>query len=240
MTYNVHGCVGTDSQLDVNRIADVISSYEPDVVALQELDVARARSRGIDQVRMIADRLQMDFHFHPAMIQSTEHYGDAVLSRLPMTLVKTGILPTTSSRLAFEPRGALLVKVECDGQPVYLVNTHLGLAWDERLAQAQALLGPEWLGTAAQKTRFILCGDLNALPGSLVYRTFNRRLHDVQSWTLLNWPKATFPSRLPLIRLDYIFINEGLEVKQVEVPNNSQTRSASDHLPLIADLCFAE
>jgi endonuclease/exonuclease/phosphatase family metal-dependent hydrolase len=239
MTYNVHGCIGTDAQLDENRIADVIATFQPDVVALQELDVARARSRGADQARILADRLKMKFYFHPALSHLSEHYGDAILSRLPMTLVKKGILPTTTSRLAFEPRGALLVRLEVAGQPVYFLNTHLGLSWDERLAQAKALLGPEWMGQPEGQSRFILCGDLNAIPGSRVYRTFIRQLRDVQSWTFQTWPRATFPSRLPMLRLDYIFINEGLTVQSVQVPNNSLTRHASDHLPLIADLLLA-
>jgi endonuclease/exonuclease/phosphatase family metal-dependent hydrolase len=41
MTYNVHGCVGTDGRLDVGRIAAVIGQSRPDIVALQELDVGR-------------------------------------------------------------------------------------------------------------------------------------------------------------------------------------------------------
>ena len=56
MTYNVHGCVGVDKKLDVGRIAAVIAQSKPDVVALQELDVGRARSGGEDQAHAIASR----------------------------------------------------------------------------------------------------------------------------------------------------------------------------------------
>ena len=44
MTYNVHSCVGMDGKLDAERIARVIARARPDVVALQELDVGRART----------------------------------------------------------------------------------------------------------------------------------------------------------------------------------------------------
>lgn len=236
MTYNVHGCVGTDGHLDEARIAEVINECCADVVALQELDVERARSRGLHQARHLAEHLKMDFHFHPALKHLSEQYGDAVLSRVPMTLVQTGKLPTSSSRLAFEPRGALLVQLEVEKKPVYLLNTHLGLSWSEREAQVEALLGPAWLNDSIDAHPFILCGDLNALPGSHVYRTITRRLKDVQRWSLRGRPRATFPSRWPLTRLDYIFMNSHLAVKQVEVPNNRRTQMASDHLPLIADL----
>ncbi len=48
MTYNVHGCIGMDGKLSPERIARVIARYSPDVVALQELDVGRTRSDGVD------------------------------------------------------------------------------------------------------------------------------------------------------------------------------------------------
>lgn len=236
MTYNVHGCVGTDGFLDESRIAAVIAAAAPDVVALQELDVERRRSRGIHQVRHLAKSLKMEYHFHPTLHHLSEQYGDAVLSRLPMTLLRQGMLPTSSSRLAFEPRGALLVELDVEGKAVRLLNTHLGLSWSERLAQVTALLGPDWMNGSLDTHPFVLCGDLNALPGSLVYRTLTRQLKDVQRWTLRSWPRSTFPSRWPVTRLDYIFMNRHFTAQKVEVPNNRQTQVASDHLPLIADL----
>ena len=57
MTWNVHRCVGVDRKLDVERVADVIAGCRADVVALQELDVGRARTRGIDQAHRLADLL---------------------------------------------------------------------------------------------------------------------------------------------------------------------------------------
>ncbi len=235
MTYNVHACVGTDGQRSEERIAAVIAEHQPDVVALQELDASRSRSRGLHQTRHLAELLKMQFHFHPALRQVDEEYGDAILSRLPMTLVKTGILPTATSRLAFEPRGALLVKIESEAGAVYLINTHLGLSWAERRAQTAALLSTEWYSDELRSLPFILCGDLNALPGSQVHRLFQKQLHDTQ---LIGrrWPSATFPSRWPLIRLDYVFINQCLQVDRLLVPRDQQARIASDHLPLIVDL----
>jgi hypothetical protein len=65
MTYNVHGCVGMDGRLDIHRLAEVIQQYDPDVVALQELDVHRSRSGGIHQAEALAHALEMDFTFTP-------------------------------------------------------------------------------------------------------------------------------------------------------------------------------
>jgi hypothetical protein len=49
LTYNVHNCLGMDVKVSVRRIARVISLYQPDIIALQELDAGRDRSHGIHQ-----------------------------------------------------------------------------------------------------------------------------------------------------------------------------------------------
>src|SRR5580693_9261607 len=91
LTYNVHRCVGADRRLDV---ADVIAAQAPDIVALQELDVGRARTGGVDQAHRLAQRLGMAFHFNAAFQVEEELYGDAILTTLPERLVKAGPLPS--------------------------------------------------------------------------------------------------------------------------------------------------
>ena len=93
LTYNVRSCRGTDGRLSPERIAEVIAGARPDVVALQELDVGRTRTNGLDQAHAVARELGMRFHFHPALHVEEERYGDALLSALPMRLVKAGPLP---------------------------------------------------------------------------------------------------------------------------------------------------
>ncbi|GEP45606.1 endonuclease [Brevifollis gellanilyticus] len=239
MTYNVHSGVGTDGKLDLARIAEVIASQEPDVVALQELDVSRARSGRAHQARIIAEHLDMCFHFHPAQrIQEEEEYGDAILSRWPMHLRQAAELPTVQERLAFEPRGALWASVEVHGRPVQVMNTHLGLSNNERIKQIDALLGPEWLAHPDCGTPSILCGDFNALPYSRVHRKACHAMTDTQRAVPGRRARATFPSRWPLLRLDYIFISQGLKCQSTRVVNTPLARLASDHLPLVAEVEF--
>jgi len=66
MSYNVHSCFGTDGVLSLSRIADVIETYRPDVVALQEVDVMRVRTAGENQAQRLAERLRMGFLFSAA------------------------------------------------------------------------------------------------------------------------------------------------------------------------------
>ena len=86
MTYNVHRCVGVDKRLDLERVAEVIAAARPDVVALQELDVGRRRTKGVDQAHGLAELLGMRSHFNAALHVEEERYGDAILTALPERL----------------------------------------------------------------------------------------------------------------------------------------------------------
>ena len=235
VTYNVHRCVGTDRALDVERVAGVLASLEPDVVCLQELDVGRARTGGVDQAQAIADHLRMHCRFHPAMAVEEELYGDAILTALPHRLVKAAALPTLPLP-GLEPRGALWVDLEIAGVTVQVINTHLGLVPREQRAQAAHLLGPDWLGAAlAREAPLMVAGDFNAPVGSSVYRAFRRRLRDAQLLTETFRTVATFPSAFPMLRIDHVFVTPELTVRRVGVADGLSARRASDHLPLIVD-----
>jgi endonuclease/exonuclease/phosphatase family metal-dependent hydrolase len=236
MTYNVHGCVGVDRKLDVGRVAAVIAQSRPDVVALQELDVGRARSGGEDQAHAIASRLGMTFHFNPAINLAEERYGDAILTALPMRLAKCGPLPIMRQFRALEPRGAVWAAVEVDGVEVQVINTHLGLVPLEQRGQMASLLGRDWIDHEDCRAPAILLGDFNATSRYAVYRSAVARLKDVQTMMGPKRPTPTFPSRFPVLRIDHIFATEGVEVVDVHAPAGPLAQAASDHLPLVADL----
>ena len=231
LTYNVHSCFGTDRKLDPARIAAVIGECEPDVIALQEVDVGRARSGGADQAHMIATHLNMQAQFHPALHLKDEKYGDAVLTALPTRLIKAAALPSSG-----EPRGALWVEIDLAHVKLQVIVTHLGLRGSERVRQATTLLGPGWLGGLEQKSSpVVLAGDLNATARSTTYRLLTRELKDAQLLAGAK-PRPTFPSRLPLLRIDHVLVGGGMKVTACKVHNSALARRASDHLPLLAEL----
>ena len=235
VTYNVHRCVGNDRQLDVGRIADVLAGLEPDIVALQELDVGRARTNHVDQARQIAERLEMACHFHPAMRVEQELYGDAILSAYPEKLIQTGPLPGHPRLSALEPRGALWLEVDVEGRAVQVINTHLGLVPREQRMQASYLAGPSWLEHPRCRGPKILLGDFNATGTSVVYRTLTAKLEPARSLAPTRQPTATFPSQLPVLRIDHVFVSPEIVVRDVFAPYDALTRVASDHLPLVMD-----
>ncbi len=238
MTYNVHSCIGMDDQISLRRIARVIEQSGADVIALQELDVMRKRTGSVDQIKLLSEILSMDHFFHPAVRFEEELYGHAILSRIPMRLVKAALLPKNENRPGSEPRGAIWVELLCGEQKVQFLNTHLGLNRHEQRAQTEALLGDDWLGSSAAQGPMILCGDFNARPRSRVYRMFQKRFIDAQQVVSNHRPRPTWISISPFNRIDHIFVTSDLSVSRVDVPCTSLTRVASDHLPLWADITF--
>lgn len=231
LTYNVHACRGMDGRRDPARIAEVIARCQPDIAALQEVDVGRVRSGGVDQAQLIAAHLQMNAHFHPAIHLEEEKYGDAILTALPARLIRAGQLPSIG-----EPRGAIWMAVDIGGVELHVVNTHLGLRRRERVAQIAALHGPGWLGSAAAHSApTVFLGDFNSTGSSAIYRSIARDWHDVQLRDGTK-PKATFPSRFPVLRLDHIFVSKGIRTLDAAVHSDILARVASDHLPLLATL----
>jgi len=236
MTYNVHGCCGTEGRISPRRIARIIQQQDPDVVALQEVDHGRMRSRQEDQASVIAEALGYHVVFCPTVISGEERYGHAVLSRWPLEVVKVADLPTRRDSLWPERRAALWSRISFAGQEVNVVTSHLGLSARERLAQVQALLGEEWVGPFLKDQPLLICGDLNCTPGSAVYRALSRQLTD----TAAALGGATFSSIKPLLRLDYVFSSPHFHTKQVRVIRNQLTRLGSDHLPLVVDLALQQ
>lgn len=240
MTYNVHSCRGMDGRTSPRRIARVIERYDPDIVALQELDFGRVRSQRHDQPKLIAEALGMHLQFCPTVIDQDEQYGHAILSHFPLKMIRTERLCRHTQTRHVEPRGALWVQLEVESLILNLMNTHFGLNRRERWAQATELLGESWIGDITEDAPLILCGDFNMFPRSEPYRALTRRLKDVQSSLEAFPPLNTFTTFHPLVRIDHIFVSNHFTPEKILVPRNELTRVASDHLPLIVDLVYQQ
>jgi endonuclease/exonuclease/phosphatase family metal-dependent hydrolase len=228
-----------DRQRSEARIAEVIAEMSVDVVALQELDLGRRRSAGVDQTKMIAERLGWYSNFHPAMRRDHEHYGNAILSRYQLNFRRAVELPGKPPFFCRENRAAIEVSIETNLGEVHIINTHLGLGWRERLVQTQLFTSAEWRAAIAGDTPLILLGDFNSLRGSRPYRTLNRHLRDVRELIRASEPIRTFPTRLPVLAVDHIFVNRAVQPLNVTVHRSPLARIASDHFPLMAEFVLS-
>lgn len=237
MTYNIHSCICMDGKIDPDRAARAIGHLSPDLVALQEVDVHKKRTGNIHQAAYLAEKLEMDYRFFPVMAAGREGYGLAVLSRFPIANTRTGWFPDPPFNGKRERRGAIRAVVDIGSTRIHFINTHLDLKFQVRRRQAEWLTQNGWPGAVRNGEPVILCGDLNASPRSPVYKRLARCLADAQSG--INGAAAhppSFFSRHPFIRLDHIFVSSHFTTRSIEIPHNRDTRLASDHLPVFADL----
>lgn len=236
-TYNVHGCIGVDFRRSVDRIVEVLRRCDADVVALQELLVEGPLGGRADQPSEIARRLGMECVFTATIVQRHRRYGHGLLSRGPVRLLGHGLLPTLQDRPWLERRSALWAAVTLDGgHEMHVLTTHLGLDRRERAIQVESLLGQRWLGGRRDTGPLVVCGDLNCMPYSRAYRRLTGEYRDVQHRGGPLRARATWPSLLPVLRIDHLLVSRDVHVRRATVGRWPLARLASDHLPVVATI----
>lgn len=220
-TWNIHSCVGLDARFAPDRIAEVIRSLDVDLVGLQEVGWHHRGEVGLDQFEFLAKATGMTAHAAPTKHSSRAHYGNAILTRLPVR----SVAPIDLSVRHREPRGGIDAVVEVQGRPVRVIAAHLGLDPWERANQIARILA---LLDERPEMPALFMGDLNEwAPVSPRLRSLAAAFDDWAS------PRS-FHARMPTLRLDRIYVRGGLTIPSFAVLRNTVTRRASDHLPVRA------
>jgi len=228
LTFNIHGGLGTDGAFDYERLAAVIRAAEPDLVALQEVDQGTARSAGADQPALLAGLTGLHVAYGKAMDYDGGLYGEAILSRAPLSAERIHALPQWAPH---EPRCLLATRVTPAGwpRPLAFLNTHLEHQDAPlRLAQAEAVAGIE----AAEPA--ILCGDFNATPESEPMRAVLRGWTDATAAPGL----LSFPATASTVKIDYVLFRPAGAFRVVSA-ETLDARASSDHRPVLAVLELA-
>jgi endonuclease/exonuclease/phosphatase family metal-dependent hydrolase len=222
-TYNIHLGIGRDGHFKPHRIAEVIGEMKADIIALQEVAMG---SPGFNMLEYLRDACRLHAIAGPTLVTAKGDYGNAILTRFHATQVRR--LDLSFPRR--EPRGALDVELDCDGQPLRLVATHLGLRPAERRAQIRRLLRAVE-GAGSMPT--VLIGDLNE------WFLWGRPLRWLHGHFRRTPAPPTFPARAPFISLDRVWVKPRRALRRVTVHTTALSRMASDHLPLAAVLDFS-
>jgi endonuclease/exonuclease/phosphatase family metal-dependent hydrolase len=241
ITYNIHSCVNTDGVVRPQKIAHVLSKIDADLIALQEVDAEKNGNKNLDQAKVLAEKLKMDYIFFPVENNGIHVFGLAIFSRFPFQEIHKDWLPNLYAKLKPRKRGVIRAMLQTPLGPLHFFNTHLSLFKLERRKQVRLLVSEKWLSAIPENEPIIFCGDLNAGPFSAVYRKLTRKLTDVQkAFNNPEFPKPTFHSKSPTFRIDHIFVSEHFKIIGVEVPKTSDVQLASDHLPLSAELMLSK
>lgn len=233
MTYNIQiGKNVSRTGIDLNRTAAAIARTNPDVVSLNEVDVNAARSGKIDMPQVLGQLLNMQYTFGMASLREPGEYGNAILSKLPMTRLEVFPIPSTPD----ESRSATIALI--DGEtPFYLITTHFSYQGDKATEAIRVQAAEAITAMLIEKgyTPAVLMGDLNTAPdGSVI-----QKLRDL-GWEIANDAdpeQKTFPADNPQELLDYIAVYPAdcAEFSSYRVINEPE---ASDHRPVYAEIKF--
>ena len=208
LSYNIHHAEGVDGKLDVPRIAQVILSVDPDLVALQEVDKNTIRTGKVNQDIELSRLTKMNSVFGSNITFQGGQYGNAILSKFPIIKNKNFLLPNVDSG---EQRGLLQSQIQISNKEnVLFFSTHLDhrRSDTERLASAKAI---NQIISLDNKSPAILAGDFNDVPDSPTLKELGK------VWLRTNKKiLRTIPASKPSRQIDYIFVQPKERWKIIE------------------------
>jgi endonuclease/exonuclease/phosphatase family metal-dependent hydrolase len=218
-SYNIHRFVGVDGRFDPERIARVVSELGSEIVGLQEID-SQFYKNG-NQLKCLTEISGLEVILGPTLRSRNGHFGNALLTSFPIKDVRRIDL----SVYGRAPRGALDVDLLIGGETVRVIVAHLGLGIVERRRQIRRLLD---IFCSERDRMEIMLGDFNewipvGKPLCWVHDVFGK------SPSL-----RTFPSFLPVLSLDRIWIRPVDALVRMKTHRTQLSRVASDHLPVKA------
>lgn len=236
LTYNVHKCIGgIDRRYRPERVAETIAHYDPDFVLLQEVDEGARRTGGHRQVDLLGDLLGFRHrtYFPNVRLRNGGHYGNAILSRFPLTETRNIDLTVrfTKPRSVLHARFRVRRAGRGHFRTVQVFNLHLGLSQVLRRIQLRRFLASEPFARLDPRTPVIVAGDFNDTWGTL-----GPKLIVPAGFRGLPQPVRTFPAYAPIWPLDGIYVRGDIDLVGGRRAEVAVARQASDHLPLIAEV----
>ena len=237
-TFNIHkGFSHLTRRMVIHELKEKLHGLSADVLFLQEVQGVHHRNAGRyhdwpgkPQHEFIADKEWREVAYGRNAVYRHGHHGNAILSRYPIIAQENEDI----SAHVFENRGLLHCEIKlAEGAPsLHCINVHLGLFERGRQWQIRSL-AERIRATVPKDAPLIIAGDFNdwrrkgdrILTDELgVYEVFEE---------VKGRPARTFPSVLPMFRLDRIYARK-LDVHDARVHCAFPSGRLSDHAALAA------
>ncbi len=222
-------------------IQDLISTSDPDVIALQAVRCDAAVEGGLDQAAQLALRLP---EYQYVVYQPAERrepgvtQGSAFLSRLE--IAETDHLELTLRPDVEDKNRRVLLHARFDqpAGPLHVFNGHF--SWVPEQARDNFAQAVRYVNS--YEGAGVLVGDFNQTPDVDLIRQY-REAGWTDLWAALRSGEegATFESDAPRLRIDYAWANAALlpHAQAIEVSGQAQETNGtrlSDHLALLVTL----
>lgn len=229
MSFNTQHCKSyLQDEINFPLMADAIRTVEPDVVGLNEMYDKGERAEFTAQVAELARLAGYPHHFFAKAIdfKGNNPYGNGFLSRIKIINAEIVPIPDPEVRTGtklYETR--CLFKAELENGVTVLV-THFGLNPDEQQNAVDTVLAH------LKSEKCILMGDFNVTPDNPLLAPIYARMKDTAE--VFTEPKLSWPSNVPVKKIDYIFVSPDAKVIAADIP----AIVASDHRPHVAEITF--
>jgi endonuclease/exonuclease/phosphatase family metal-dependent hydrolase len=240
LTVNMHkGFTAFNRRFVLHELRDAIRAVSADVVFLQEVlgDHRGHASRVVrwpvaPQYEFLADSIWPEFAYGRNAAFPGGHHGNALLSKWPILHQRNHDVSTKG----LERRGLLHCRLQVPGTAteVHVVCVHLGLRERHRAQQLDrlcALVERE----VPEHAPLVVAGDFNdwrlRAHARLASCAGLREVFVEHS----GQAAKTFPARLPLLRLDRIYVRGVSALRPLALPSRPWTH-LSDHAPLAAEV----
>ena len=239
VTLNIHkGLSHFNRRMVISELREGLRALDPDIVFLQEVQGLNQRHRrrfesypAVGQHEYLAGE-DWQHVYGVNAVYDHGHHGNAVLSRFPFVSFENQDV----SDHRFERRGLLHCIVSVPGlrRNLHCVCVHLSLHEGGRSRQLEAISG-RLAEIASNNVPIIVAGDFNDWRHRAT-AILERRL-GMQEVSVAHLGRAprTYPSVLPLFRLDRIYVR-GIEVVSSQVHVGKPWSMLSDHLAVSAVL----
>ena len=211
---------------DAGAVARVIRAAAPDVVCIQEAPrFLRWRSRCAALAR----------HSGLVVVGGGRPAGsNLVLSTLAVTVESSAdVLFSKDPRL--HQRGTAIASLRLGTARFAVAGIHLDLREGPRLRHVRELHDAIDRHVEAGVPA-VVAGDVNDLPGSLVWTALAGRGADAHLAAGAADVGLTYSALNPVRRIDGVFVDPRVAVRSSEVLDSPDVRLASDHRPLLVEL----
>jgi len=233
-TYNIHkGMSSFNARLVLHEQRELIRRLHADIVFLQEVRGAHSRHSALHdggQYEFLADSIWHDYAYGKNAIRSEGHHGNAILSKFPIASWQNEDISASE----LEQRGLLHCEMAIPGwdQHLHCICVHMGLFAGWRRQQLAAMIARINLHVPATAP-LIIAGDFNDWRQK-VGDSLASQLNLKEAFEHVEGkPARSFPSLLPLFRLDRIY-TRGFHVMQSQVHSGPRFANMSDHAALSA------
>lgn len=242
MTVNTHkGFTALNRRFILRELRDAVRFVGADVVCLQEVIGSQASSAdAMPHYAFLADSMWTEFAYGRNAIHPDGDHGNALLSKYPIASFRNHDVSVEGGDAArpVEKRGLLhcVLRMPGGARDVHVMCAHLGLSEGHRARQL-ALLCDIVRDAVPADAPLVVAGDFNDWRGR-AHAVLERGagLHEV--FVQANGAAArTFPARLPLLRLDRIYVRNARAHAPVVLPRQPWSH-LSDHAPLVAEIAL--